>query len=495
MDTVTEGGVVLADYDWDTLSRRDLVKLNANAFNMDPAYEADDDLLSLAHTGPSPLTFTFGRNHSGQITSLTASDGAFLSRPSTTQSTAYVPNRLNQYSSVGGTAHGYDANGNLTSDGTYTYEYDEENRLRSAVGGGFTTSYEYDPLGRRRAKVVNGVTTKFVSDNAEEIEERNSSNIVLRKYVYGSSIDERIAMLEATACTGGRCYYLTNWQGSTTTLINQTGSTLNATYHYGPYGEGTNWSPADALTGNPFRYTGRRVDPETGLYYYRARYYSPKLGRFLQTDPVGRNSDVNLYTYVFNDALNRYDPIGNDALWVMDITKAQPGGDAQLVIPVHFVGAGATDEFVNAVTERAAQLRTPIDNLSVRIVPTDKPIQGVLNTMDISPGYDNENYKEGEGINKIGGNQGHINSSSPDAVGAALHDIQHFAGAPEGYVEGERDERGRRTSIPAPGYDENDIMATRAGLNLTQKDIAAIKHNATTKVCKAATGTRILSCE
>lgn len=136
-----------------------------------------------AHTGPKPLTFTFGRNDSGQITALTASDGTFLSRPLATQSTPYVPNRLNQYASVGGTAYSHDANGNLSSDGVTTYEYDEENRLRSAVGGGFTTSYDYDPLGRRRAKTVNGTLTRYVSDNAEEIEERNSANVVLRKYV------------------------------------------------------------------------------------------------------------------------------------------------------------------------------------------------------------------------------------------------------------------------------------------------------------------------
>jgi RHS repeat-associated protein len=308
LDTVTEGGVVLADYDWDPLSRRDLVKLNANAFSMDLGYEADDDLLSLAHTGPAPLTFSFGRNQSGQITSLAASDGASLSRPSASQALGYVPNRLNQYASVAGASHGHDANGNLSSDGVYAYEYDEENHLRSAVGGGFTTSYEYEPLGRRRAKVVNGTTTRYVSDNAEEVEERHGANAILRRYVYGSGIDERIAMLDS-ACTGGRCYYLTNWQHSTTTLVNQTG-TLNATYRYGPYGEGANWTPSDALTGNPFRYTGRRIDPETGLYYYRARYYSPRLGRFLQTDPVGTKDDLNLYAFVKNDVLNSTDPSG-----------------------------------------------------------------------------------------------------------------------------------------------------------------------------------------
>jgi hypothetical protein len=68
---------------------------------MDLDYEADDDLQTLTHTGPQPLAFTFVRNDSGQITTLTASDGAFLSRPVATQSVPYVPNRLNQYASVG----------------------------------------------------------------------------------------------------------------------------------------------------------------------------------------------------------------------------------------------------------------------------------------------------------------------------------------------------------------------------------------------------------
>lgn len=62
--------------------------------------------------------------------------------------------------------------------------------------------------------------------------------------------------------------------------------------------------------GQPYRYTGRRFDSETGLYYYRARYYSPVLGRFLQVDPVGYGDDLNLHAYVGNDPLNRVDPTG-----------------------------------------------------------------------------------------------------------------------------------------------------------------------------------------
>ena len=87
----------------------------------DYGYENDDDLNSLVHTGPKPLTFTIGRNHVSQINVLTASDGAFLSKPAVTQVDAYVPNRLNQYTTVAGVTNNYDANGNLSGDGTYTF--------------------------------------------------------------------------------------------------------------------------------------------------------------------------------------------------------------------------------------------------------------------------------------------------------------------------------------------------------------------------------------
>ena len=102
-----------------------------------------------------------------------------------------------------------------------------------------------------------------------------------------------------------RCLYQTNLQGSVVALSNQAGNVVD-TYGYTAFGESSN-----VLTGNAFRYTGRRIDPETGLYYYRARYYSPKLGRFLQTNPVGTKDDLNLYTYVGDDPLDRTDPSGN----------------------------------------------------------------------------------------------------------------------------------------------------------------------------------------
>src|SRR6185436_15096811 len=111
MDTVTDDGAVqLANYDWDPLSRRDIVSYNTSAFSNDLSYEADDDLSTLTHSGPSPLTLQFGRNRSGQVSSITASDSALIARPATVRTDNYTPNRLNQIASLNSTTLTYDLN-------------------------------------------------------------------------------------------------------------------------------------------------------------------------------------------------------------------------------------------------------------------------------------------------------------------------------------------------------------------------------------------------
>lgn len=315
LDLVQEPGApatILADYAYDTLSRRDQVTWG-NGAHTDFSYEADDDLAQLVHTaGAAVQTFGYTHNKVHQITGMSSTDGTLLWRPSLPQSRQYTLNGLNQVTAVGLTTQSYDANGNFTSDGTWTYQYDEENRLRSATGAGSVVSYEYDPLGRRRAKTVNGTRTLYLSDDAEEIAEINSSGTFLRRYVYGAGMDERIAMRDYTplASCNPICYYQTNHQGSTVWLTGNN-QTNKATYHYGPYGEAS-----DPGTGNPFRYTGRRYDEETGLYYYRARYYSMSLGRFLSTDLIGYKDDLNLYAYVGSDPVNNFDPNGQESFAV-----------------------------------------------------------------------------------------------------------------------------------------------------------------------------------
>jgi len=204
---------------------------------------------------------------------------------------------------VGAVTPTYDANGNLTGDGTFVYGYDAENRLTSASGAGNTVSYAYNGQGRRKLKTVNGASTIFVTDadNREVLEYDGTSGQILRWYAYGLGPNDALNQMDVVANT--RATFIPDIQGSIIGTLDSSSGALSKR-GYLPYG-------ASASASGTFAYTGQRIDPETnGLYYYRARMYTPRWGRFMQTDPVGYSAGSNLYAYVGNDPLNRADPTG-----------------------------------------------------------------------------------------------------------------------------------------------------------------------------------------
>jgi RHS repeat-associated protein len=209
----------------------------------------------------------------------------------------------------------YDKNGNMLSKavaaGTSMYTWDFENRLLSAtVPSGTSTStnvtFRYDPFGRRIEKIAPSGATVYLYDGANVVAEVSTAGIVAASYVQGAGIDEPLAMQRG----GYVGYYNADALGSVTSLTNTAGKTISS-YVYRAFGSTT----ATEGIFNPFRYTAREQDPETDLYYYRARYYDPSIGRFLSEDPIRFWGGVDFYKYVENDPVNSTDPSGNKTHW------------------------------------------------------------------------------------------------------------------------------------------------------------------------------------
>lgn len=302
---IRENGLTpLASYHYDALSRPTTVTYN-NGAGASVTYDwqpDDNDLDGIGHAfdGGASVTFDYLYNNVNQRTSLIVSDDQYLWRPTNALDDVYVPNSLNQYGMIAGFTLSYDANGNLTGDGTNTYTFDAKNRLITATTQSGSASYVYDAFDRRVAKTVGAITTKFLLDGLMEIAEYDGADTALRRYVYGPGMTAPIAEISAA---GAKRFLHGDAIGSIVAVTDDLGAVAHS-YGYGPYGEITD------LTGTTFRYTGQRLDPETGLYYFRARYYNAAIGRFLSPDPVGYFDGPNVYVYVGNDPLNFIDPTG-----------------------------------------------------------------------------------------------------------------------------------------------------------------------------------------
>jgi len=137
------------------------------------------------------------------------------------------------------------------------------------------------------------------------IEELDNSGNALARYTHGSDTDQPFAEVRS----GTTSYYDQDGIGSITALSNSAGALAN-TYTYDSFGKSKS---STGTTTNPFRYTGRELDSETGIYYFRARYYDPAAARFLNEDPIGFEGGINFYPYVLNNPLNLRDPNGQNA--------------------------------------------------------------------------------------------------------------------------------------------------------------------------------------
>ena len=226
-----------------------------------------------------------------------------------------VVNAGNQLTADATHSYQYDDNGNLTrktllATGNFTaYTYDAENRLTKVEDftagnptASATSTYRYDGLGRRIEKVTPTGTRRYVYDGEDILLEYDGTNTLQARYTHGPGIDEPIAITKG----GNTFFYHQDELGSVTELTDSVGAVAKA-YAYDTYG---NVVDQTGTVEQPYAYTGRELDSESGLYFYRSRYYDPTTGRFLQRDLIGFAGGINLYGYVGQSPTNFVDPFG-----------------------------------------------------------------------------------------------------------------------------------------------------------------------------------------
>ncbi|RDZ29494.1 RHS repeat-associated core domain-containing protein [Lysobacter silvisoli] len=293
-------GSETVEFQYDALGRRSQLTL-PNGVKAGYAYDASSQVTGIAYLKPdgSPLgDLGYAYDRAGQRIAQTGSLASNLLPAASTGNAFDDNNRQTQYN---GATLSYDANGNLTGDGTRSYQWDARDQLVAIVQGGQTiAAFQYDAMGRRTSKAENGQSTGYLYDGADPVQETRGSNVA--GILTGADIDERFARTDVN----GRTYFLTDAIGSTRGLTDGSGNLVQR-YDYTPYGQ------TQASLGshnNPYRYTGRELD-DSGLYHYRARYYHPGMGRFLSEDPLGfGGGDVNTYAYVAGDPISYNDPTG-----------------------------------------------------------------------------------------------------------------------------------------------------------------------------------------
>ena len=377
---------------YDPLGRRQTLTFvdgSSQAWNYDNA----DRVTSIAHVFPNDtghnVTFSYSYDPTGRDASKTVSDTADYGYSPTAGATTYATaNALNQYPSVNSYAYSYWPEGGLKQTDTFQANYNELgkaalNYITPTPGTVDPNNFDIqgtdalDHVYFHYRQTTAGQNYPFIYHATDGLRPETiwewvcnqtggntpvcaGSGLGPRYYVLGPDADERWAFV---GVNGGIYAPHTDREGTMIAIAN--GGQAKATYAYDAYGQNTS-AASDTGTGPSgylYRYTGQRLDPNTSLYDYKAREYSPGLGRFLQPDPAGLDQGPNLYEYVGDEPVVAGDPTG-------DATPQQPPphvytSDCGGALHVNCYGGGASNfsiskptlenKIINAISEGRAE--------------------------------------------------------------------------------------------------------------------------------------------
>ncbi|WP_284616233.1 RHS repeat-associated core domain-containing protein [Aquabacterium humicola] len=334
--------------DYDEADRRTKVTL-ANGITMTYGYDNASRLTSISYKRADQSVIgdlAYGYDKAGRRTSVSGSLANTELPSDVTTATHNANNQLTAWGGAGAPAISYDANGNLTHDGSHAYLWNSRNQLteirQGTVTGPLVASYGYDPAGRRISRTVGSTVTGFLHDGWNVVQELNAASANAGKTNYkanvlnGLALDERY--LRAVAPNGSDSNLPRNPANPSTTaplltslLTDALGSTLKVTkadqvvqasFGYEPFGRTTQTTPpGQPVSDIPYQYTGRENEaasatgnqaaaPLASLYYYRNRFYSVALQRFVSEDPIDLAGGSNFYTYVGANPVSLADPSG-----------------------------------------------------------------------------------------------------------------------------------------------------------------------------------------
>ncbi|MEE9368506.1 MAG: RHS repeat-associated core domain-containing protein, partial [Pontiella sp.] len=210
---------------------------------------------------------------------------------------------------TGGTSsissYAYNTAGCVTNLNGISLEWDERYRLKSVNDGSDLVEYEYDAWGRKTTRTEGVNTEHYIYDIDHVVADLDGSGNLLRSYTYGQGIDNILTMT-TYALSGTNTYYYLKDHLNTVIALTDTSGTIIESYDYDAYGNITIFNASgieisESAYSNRYTFQGREIDWETGLFYFRARWYDAEIGRWLSKDPIGIRGGLNQYVFCGNN--------------------------------------------------------------------------------------------------------------------------------------------------------------------------------------------------